>query len=169
LLLKSPRSDKITANGGREMIDSAWFYQQLQQEGRSLRDMARALGMDASAVSRMLRGERKMSADEQDGIATYLGLSLGEVAMRRRGEIPGFGEQAQEALNMDVGGAGDHARKRSDTDLAADVEKPGSLFERIRSKMAGTVTVMPGVDLTEPADPEWARVYDDDYDYPIHR
>lgn len=26
--------------------------------------------------------------------------------------------------------------------------------------MAGTITVMPGVDLTEPADPEWGNVWD---------
>ena len=26
--------------------------------------------------------------------------------------------------------------------------------------MAGTVTIMPGVDLTEPADPEWGGLYE---------
>jgi hypothetical protein len=29
--------------------------------------------------------------------------------------------------------------------------------------MKGTSIVTPGVDLTEPADPDWAKVYDDDY------
>jgi hypothetical protein len=29
--------------------------------------------------------------------------------------------------------------------------------------MKGTSIVAPGVDLTEPADPDWAKVYDDDY------
>ncbi|MHA6300085.1 DUF7662 domain-containing protein [Devosia sp. CAU 1758] len=29
--------------------------------------------------------------------------------------------------------------------------------------MKGTSIVMPGVDLTEPADPDWGKVYDDDY------
>jgi hypothetical protein len=27
--------------------------------------------------------------------------------------------------------------------------------------MAGTVTLLAGVDLTEPADPEWGKVWDD--------
>lgn len=33
--------------------------------------------------------------------------------------------------------------------------------------MKGTSIVAPGVDLTQPADPEWARVYDDDYDHGV--
>jgi transcriptional regulator with XRE-family HTH domain len=150
------------------MIDSAWFYQRLQQEGRSLRDMARALGMDASAVSRMLRGERKMSADEQDGIAVYLGVSLGEVAMRRRGEAPGFGEQAQEALKMDVDpvAASRIPTQPSPSKPAATADER-SFLERIRERMAGTVTIPPGVDVTEPADPEWGKVYDEEGPVPF--
>lgn len=146
------------------MIDSEWFYGQLEREGRSLREMAKVLGLHPSAVSRMLRGERKMSAEEQDEIADYLGISLDEVAMRRRGESAGFGERAQEALKMDVEGAGLQVGQDKDTKAVTS----DNLFDRLRSKMAGTVTIPPGVDLTEPADPEWGRVYDDDYEYPIH-
>lgn len=135
------------------MIDSAWFYQQLEKDNRSLRGMARALGLDPSAVSRMLRGERKMTADEQDGIADYLGVPLAEVASRRRGEVLGLAERGQEPLIRDEEIVAQ--RKNGDT---AD-----NFLDRIRGRMAGTVTVAPGVDLTEPADPDWARVYDDDY------
>jgi transcriptional regulator with XRE-family HTH domain len=146
------------------MIDSEWFYRQLEKEGRSLRAMARALGLDPSAVSRMLKGERKMSADEQDGIAAYLGVSLNEVAARRRGEAAGFAEKGQEGFVVD-----DHPRSRSG---AVSDERGGdeqmTYFERVRARMKGTVTIPPGVDVTEPADPEWGRVYDDDYEYPIH-
>lgn len=45
---------------------------------------------------------------------------------------------------------------------AAHQDKGGA--ERYRSLlgcMKGTTIVMPGVDLTEPADPEWGRVYED--------
>lgn len=146
------------------MIDSEWFYRQLEKEGRSLRAMARALGLDPSAVSRMLKGERKMSADEQDGIADYLGVSLNEVAARRRGEAAGFAEKGQEGIVVDDRasseiGVGTDERRR---------EEKLTYFERVRARMAGTVTIPPGVDITEPADPEWGRVYDDDYEYPIH-
>ena len=33
--------------------------------------------------------------------------------------------------------------------------------------LKGTTIVLPGVDLTEPADPEWARVYDADYEHGV--
>lgn len=146
------------------MIDSEWFYRQLEKDGRSVRAMARALGLDPSAVSRMLKGERKMSAEEQDGIADYLGVSINEVAARRRGEVAGFAEKGQEGFVVDD-------RASSQIGAASD-ERGGdeqmTYFERVRARMKGTATIPPGVDVTEPADPEWGRVYDDDYEYPIH-
>lgn len=33
--------------------------------------------------------------------------------------------------------------------------------------MKGTTIIMPGVDLTQPADPDWGKVYDDDYDHGV--
>jgi hypothetical protein len=149
------------------MIDSEWFYRQLDKEGRSLRDMAKALGLDPSAVSRMLRGERKMSAEEQDGIAGYLGVSVMDVAARRRGERAGFAESRQEPLRMDI--EIEHGKTMgSALPPGAGQQAAGSFLDRIRARMAGTVTIPAGVDLTEPTDPEWARVYDDDHEYPLH-
>ncbi|MDQ0320982.1 transcriptional regulator with XRE-family HTH domain [Pararhizobium capsulatum DSM 1112] len=139
------------------MIDSAWFYQQLEKDGRSLRGMARTLGLDPSAVSRMLRGERKMTADEQDGIAEYLDVPMVEVAARRRGKALGLAERGQEPLIRDDKVSAQGKRGNGDTHGA------DNFLDRIRGRMAGTITVAPGVDLTEPADPDWARVYDDDY------
>ena len=137
------------------MIDSAWFYQQLDRDGRSLRAMARTLGLDPSSVSRMLRGERKMTADEQDGIAAYLGVPLTDVAARRRGEVAGFAERGQEPLKMDENGP-------PDAGIGAEPAPGDNFYDRIRGCMKGTVTIAPGVDLTAPVDPEWAKVYDDD-------
>lgn len=152
------------------MIDSEWFYRQFEKEGRSLRDMARKLGLDPSAVSRMLRGERKMSAEEQDGIADYFGISLDEVAARRRGAVFGFDERGQEPFRTDIDAGDEKAASRvsRQADESEELGRTDSFFDRIRGRMAGTVTIPPGVDLTEPADPEWARVYDDDYEYPLH-
>lgn len=33
--------------------------------------------------------------------------------------------------------------------------------------MKGTTIVLPGVDLAQPADPDWGKVYDEDYDHGI--
>jgi len=140
------------------MIDGAWFYQQLEKDGRSLRAMARAMGLDPSSLSRMLRGERKMTADEQDGIAAYFGVSLLDVAARRRGDARGFAEEGQEALARDDDKVVAPGKGEQD-----DAGVPGNFLDRIRGRMKGTVTIAPGVDLTAPVDPEWARVYDDDY------
>jgi transcriptional regulator with XRE-family HTH domain len=145
------------------MIDSDWFYRQLEQEGRSLRDMAKRLGLDPSAVSRMLRGERKMSAEEQDGIAEYLGISIDHVAARRRGEIGGFGDQAQEALRMDLEvGLGTEPPKAVRSDRDVKNATADNFYDRVRGCMKGTLTIAAGVDLTAPTDPEWSKVYDDD-------
>lgn len=150
------------------MIDSAWFYGRLKAQGKTLEDLARALRLDPGAASRLLRGEQTMSAEEQDALALYLGVSLEEVAARRRGRPPGFAEDGQETFqaektagSVQPGPAGQDEGKRDD-----EVHK--SFYERVRGKMAGTVTIAPGVDLTEPTDPDWARVYDDDDDYPLH-
>lgn len=149
------------------MIDSAWFYQQLDREGRSLRAMARVLDLDASAVSRMLRGERKMSAEEQDGIAAYLGVSLSEVAARRRGDVAGFAEEGQEgyvpnAPQVDLSKMKTQPAAPWDFDPLEGLNlEATNFYDRVRGCMKGTITIAPGVDLAEPADPEWAKVYDD--------
>ncbi|MBL0375311.1 helix-turn-helix transcriptional regulator [Rhizobium sp. KVB221] len=143
------------------MIDSDWFYRQLEREGRSLRDMAKALGLDPSAVSRMLRGERKISAEEQDGIAKYFGVPLSEVAARRRGDVvSGFGERGREPFSAGSTTTSVASTGKSDVDLGNATA--GNFYDRIRGCMKGTVTIPSGVDLTEPADPEWAKLYDDD-------
>jgi transcriptional regulator with XRE-family HTH domain len=149
------------------LIDSAWFYQRLEKDGRSLRAMARELGLDPSAVSRMLRGERKMSAEEQDRIAAYLAVPLAVVAARRRGEVAGFAEEGQEGY---VPNAPQADLEKTKTQSAApwDVDpleglnlEATNFYDRVRGCMKGTITIAPGVDLTEPTDPEWAKVYDD--------
>jgi transcriptional regulator with XRE-family HTH domain len=146
-------------------MDSVWFYQQLEKEGRSLSAMARALGLDKSAVSRMLRGERKMTAEEQDGIADYLGLSLLEVAERRRGQ--GFAERGQEPLTGDLG-VSHSAGLRTDDRLPVrtrndvNITTAANFYDRARGCMKGTVTIPPSIDLTEPADSDWGKALGDD-------
>jgi transcriptional regulator with XRE-family HTH domain len=152
-------------------IDSTWFYEQLAERGVSLRDMARFMGLDPSAVSRMLNGERKMSAEEQDQIADYLGSALEEVAARRRGEGAGFGEKKQ----ADYASEGSGLLEPAEPDVKMFTEDDiiykdgkrwmelddGTLLELHPAYgcMKGTLTILPGVDLTAPMDwdEEWGE------------
>ncbi|CDN54476.1 Plasmid maintenance system antidote protein [Neorhizobium galegae bv. officinalis bv. officinalis str. HAMBI 1141] len=148
-------------------IDSEWFYQKLDQGDKSLRDLARFMSLDPSAVSRMLKGERKMSADEQDDIAAFLGINLEEVAAHRRGKVFGFEETKQGSY--DATGSLDTPPVKMFTkddivykDGKRWMEKEdGTLIELHPAYgcMAGTITVMPGVDLTAPMDweEEWGE------------
>lgn len=148
-------------------IDTAWFHQQLEERGESVRGLARFMGLDPSAVSRMLKGGRKMSADEQDQISNFLGVNLEEIAARRRGEYPGFSENTQHAYDADERPAYPDlppGKMFTEEDIIYKDGKrymetaEGELLELhpIFGCMKGTITVMPGVDLTEPMDFEWS-------------
>ncbi|MGZ2448272.1 transcriptional regulator with XRE-family HTH domain [Rhizobium ruizarguesonis] len=60
-------------------IDSAWFQNQLKDNGKSLRGLARHLEIDPSAVSRTFSGQRRMTMEEATQIALFLGLPVTEV------------------------------------------------------------------------------------------
>ena len=153
-------------------IDTQWFHQQLEGRGASVRGLARFMNIDASAVSRMLKGERKMSAEEQDKIADFLGLGLDEVAARRRGEVPGFAEGKQERYSVHGPVAETEPSVKMFTE--ADViykdgkrwmeTENGELIELhpIFGCMKGTMTIPDDLDLTAPADPDWGKIYEDD-------
>lgn len=141
-------------------IDSAWFYDKLAESGASLRDLARYMLLDPSAVSRMLNGDRKMSADEQDGVAAFLCLSLEEVAARRRGDTAGFSENTQADYQAESIPPQPTVKMFTADDIIYKDGKrwmeleDGTLLELhpIYGCMEGTLTIMPGVDLTAPMD-----------------
>lgn len=148
-------------------IDTEWFHRQLGERGESVRGLARFMGLDPSAVSRMLKGERKMSADEQDLISGFLSVNLEEIAARRRGDYMGFGESKQAGYKAeDAPNYPDLSPTKmftKDDVIYKDGKrymetKEGELLELhpIFGCMEGTITVMPGVDLTEPMDFEWS-------------
>jgi transcriptional regulator with XRE-family HTH domain len=151
-------------------IDSTWFYEKLAANGSSLRDLARYLMLDPSAVSRMLNGDRKMSADEQDGIATFFGLSVEEVAMRRRGEAPGFSEEKPASYRPEPFKGNAATKMFTESDIVFKDGKrwmemeDGNLLEvhPAFGCMKGTMTIPEDLDLTAPVDPDWGKVYEDD-------
>ena len=139
------------------IIDTAWFFDKLREKGYSLRRFSGDLGMDPSAVSRMLNGQRNMSADEQDRVARLLGLPLSEVAAHRGATAGagGFGEMAQAGYGAAVG------PETSDTvkGIRGNVDPHR---HPIFGCMKGTMTIPDDLDLTAPVDPDWGKVYDDD-------
>ena len=146
-------------------IDTAWFHRQLEARNQSVRALARFMEIDASAVSRMLKGERRMSAQEQDRIADFFGVGLEEVAAHRRGDVSGFSESKQEPYSAVM-----HTRQEPPVKMftEADVvykdgkrwmEGPdGRLLELHPAFgcMAGTMTIPDDLDLTAPIDVEWS-------------
>lgn len=62
-----------------QTIDRDWFLQQLEEKQKSVRGLARHLDIDASAVSRMLSGQRRMKMEEANRIAVFLGAPIKEV------------------------------------------------------------------------------------------
>lgn len=66
--------DALATVRERANIDTKWFEQQLERAGRNQSDLARHLNLHRSAVSRLLKGERKMQTDEVNAIASFLNL-----------------------------------------------------------------------------------------------
>ena len=111
--------------------------------------------MDPSALSRTLAGERKMQLSEVFQIAHILKLPREEVG-RHVDALP----PDAPAAGSDSDGFSEMKHAPYESESGAKTYGKSPLF----GSMKGTTIVMPGVDLTEPADPDWGRVYDDDYD-----
>jgi SOS-response transcriptional repressor LexA len=56
-------------------MDLKWLADQLNRPGYSQAGLARALGKDAAAVNRMLKGERLIKVNELPAIIGYLGVA----------------------------------------------------------------------------------------------
>lgn len=125
-------------------VDKQWFMERWAEKGFSLRDVARKMDIDPSALSRTLGGERQMKPQEIVNIATILNVTSEEVlahlgAADTNDETTGFAESPQ-----------------------AEFEKPvrrHPLFGRLK----GVITFPPDFDPTEPGYPEWADELDRRY------
>lgn len=60
-------------------FDKQWFEDRLKEAGRTQNGLARHLGVDKSAISRMLAGQRKMRMDEANAIANFIAAPVGLV------------------------------------------------------------------------------------------
>jgi transcriptional regulator with XRE-family HTH domain len=146
--------DVFTSFGGAmQQFDTEWFLRQLNLAGKNQSDLARSLEIDRSAVSRLLKGERKMSAEEQDHLADFLGVTIEEIAAHRRGVGRGFEDKKQTKY---IGKALEGTKPKQPS--TAD----GAFDDPIFGCMKGTMTIPPDLDLTAPADPDWGKVYTDE-------
>lgn len=71
-------------NSMTKTVDKAWFLSKLEDQHLSVRGLARQMEIDASAVSRMFSGQRKIQMDEAKQIAHFLRVPVAEV-MRHAG------------------------------------------------------------------------------------
>ncbi len=75
-------------NGGLG-VNKDWFFKKLEERGKSLRGLARHMGLDASAVSRTLSGQRRLHINEANDMAVFLGVSADEVLYHAGASIQG--------------------------------------------------------------------------------
>lgn len=124
-------------------VDKNWFERQFDRKGLSLRGVAKAIGIDPSALSRALSGQRKITVGEVAKIATILGVPQSEVL-------------SHVTTAPTVPAASDREGVRTPHGAP---RRPHPLFGCLK----GMLTIPPGVDLTEPADPELADYLDRKY------
>lgn len=147
---------------GRGKIDKAWFQDQMKERGLSLRGTAGRIGMDPGALSRTLNGERRMQVDEIHKIAEIFGTSASGVLLHLGSPNDGSTENTQAwrrrgFMEEQVDFKGATAMNDDDKDHIVPPRGADPLF----GCMAGTLTLLPDVDYTAPADPDWGKVYDD--------
>jgi transcriptional regulator with XRE-family HTH domain len=148
---------------GRAKIDKAWFQDQMKERGLSLRRMASRMGMDPGALSRTLNGERRMQVDEIRKIADIFGTSANGILRHL-----GSSTDGRSAENTGAGHRGGFMEEQVDFKGATTMNSDNKEHivaprgaDPLFGCMAGTLTLLPDVDYTAPADPDWGKVYDD--------
>lgn len=114
-----------------QTIDKRWFFDKLEANRKSVRGLARHLELDASAVSRMLSGQRKMQLEEAHSIARFLNAPVSEV-MRHAGVAKDLdGLPTRVLLAATVNEKGEVNRLKEPKPL------PQSVIDRASSAIAG--------------------------------
>ena len=108
-------------------IDRQWFLNRLQSKQRSARGLARHLEVDASAVSRMLSGKRKMKMNEANAIADFLSAPVEEVLKHAGVALDEVGRPTRIILAATINEDGEVERLREPKVM------PQGVIERARS------------------------------------
>ena len=136
------------------MVDKAWFETQMRARGLSLRKLARNMAIDPSALSRALNSQRKLKPEEISRLSEILGHPAARILEHITvGQSEGFAEMPQPKL-------GTPALSPAPAD-AQPMPPVGKVQHPAFGALKGMITLLPSVDYTEPADPEWGKVYED--------
>ena len=134
-------------------LDAEWLEMRLGAKGRTRADLARELNLDRSMVTRLVKGERKLKVRELSTVAQFLGQTEDAVRQWAEGRPSGgFGEVNQAKF---VSPSAETSKPKSGT---GDGKKPDHPLFGI---WKGKVTLLPDYDYTQPADPDWGKIYED--------
>lgn len=144
-------------------IDRDWFAARLKAAGLSLRKAAAQIGMDPSALSRSLNGKRRLQIAEVDRLARVLGvpaaLLIDRIGGRGEAILPLVAEEdTPPFIHDDAGSTRDAAAQVAGKDVT---DKSSFRHHPVFGMWKGIVTLDPDYDYTQPADPDWGKVYDD--------
>lgn len=80
------------------MLNKKWFTDRLAQRRQSQRALARFMELDASAITHILNGKRKLQLSEAEQFASFLGVTVEEVLsqagikLKKQDEHPRIGK-----------------------------------------------------------------------------
>ncbi|WP_292587557.1 helix-turn-helix transcriptional regulator [Mesorhizobium sp.] len=141
-------------------IDKAWFMTRMKERKLTVRSMAGRLGMHYSALSRTLNGERRMQVDEIRKIAEVFDRPVSEILVHLRSSPDRADAKPRPALESEPGFMEGHVDFNNDTDVPENYVVPPAGADPLFGCMSGTLKLLPEVDYTAPADPDWGKVYD---------
>ncbi|KKB13087.1 hypothetical protein VE25_03825 [Devosia geojensis] len=141
-------------------LDQKWLEEHLSKVDSNRARLARTLGRDRSAVTRLLNGERKLKLAEIPTIAEHLrvpvdavlewaGIPTAEFNARK-----GLAEMAQAEFKQPP--VAQTATQQTTTKQLPQRRHPAF------GALKGLITIKPGVDLTEPAFEDWRKLYGED-------
>lgn len=118
-------------------INANWFRDALKDIGKTQADLARHLGIEASQVSKLLAGGRRVQLDEVEKIAIFLGKSNAEVLHNLGVDLKGGGAGGP-PTRQDIPVVGHIS---ADGTVEMDIEKPTRVVSAPGSVPPGTVAI----------------------------
>lgn len=126
----------------------------LRAAGSNRSQLAKALERNRSAITNLIKGARRLQLDEAPTIAQHAGVPLDAVFAWAGLGMTGNKEGALEEMKQ--------SEFSQDRSAPLPTEKEGKPKRHPAWGIwKGRVTLLPDVDYTQPADPEWGKVYED--------